>query len=177
MHLGDIKLFRKTVTDFLHNMSMQALNRENDNILLDFENVRDLVTSIIVLLKQQNKKSIQINDSNKVEVDKEISSNCQFTFYLDPMEEIKEDANNMIKKNERPEMPKPFVSPFLLTTEEIKEQTKQEGEDFIQTSLTLREEELRAADETADEKNKDIIKSIVYPTPGLLVDNKIDFRS
>ena len=73
------------------------------------------------MLKQQNKKSIQINDSNKVEVDKEISSNYQFTFDLDPVEEIKEDINNMIKNNERPEMPEPFVSPFLLTTEEIKE--------------------------------------------------------
>ena len=76
IHLGsDIELPRKTMTEFLHNMSMQALNRENDNILLDFENVTNLVTSIIVLLKQQNKKSIQINDSNKVEVDKEINSN------------------------------------------------------------------------------------------------------
>ena len=177
IHLGGaIELSRKTMTEFLHNMSMQALNRENDNILLDFENVTNLVTSIIVLLKQQNKKSIQINDSNKVEVDKEISSNYQFNFDLDPMERIKEDINNMIKNNERPEMPELFVLPFPLTTEEIKEQTKQEGEDFIQTSLTLREEELRAADETADEENKDIIKSIVNPTPGLLVDNKIDFQ-
>ena len=73
------------------------------------------------MLKQQNKKSIQINDSNKVEVNKEINSNYQFTFNLDPMEEIKEDINNMIENNERPEIPEPFVSPFLLTTEEIKE--------------------------------------------------------
>ena len=106
-------------------MLMQMLNRENDNILLDFENVANLVPSIIVLLKQQNKKSIQIIDSNKVEVDKDISSNHQFTFDLDPMEEIKEDINNMIKNNERPEMPEPFVLLFLLTTEEINEQTKQ----------------------------------------------------
>ena len=46
------------------------------------------------------------------------------------MEEIKEDVNNMIKKNERPEMPEPFVPPFLLTTEKIKEQTKQESQEF-----------------------------------------------
>ena len=156
---------------------MQALNRENDNILLDFENVANLVTSIIVLLKQQNKKSIQINDSNKVEVNKEISSNYQFTFDLDPMEEIKEDINNMIKKNERPETPESFVLPFPLTTEEVKKQTKQEGKDFIQTLLTLREEELKTADEIANEENKGIIKSIVDPTPGLLVDDEIDFRT
>ena len=70
------------MTEFLHNMSMQVLSRENDNILVDFESVTNLVTSIIVLLKQQNKKPIQINDSSRVEVDKEISSNYQFTFDL-----------------------------------------------------------------------------------------------
>ena len=92
------------------------------------------------------------------------------------MEEIKEDINNMIENDERFEMPEPFVSPFPLTTEEIKEQTKQEGEDFRQTSLTLREEELRAAYEISDEENKGIIKSIVDPEPVLLVDNEIDFQ-
>ena len=92
------------------------------------------------------------------------------------MEEIKQDINNMIDHKERPEMPEHFVLPFLLTTEEIKEQTKQEGEDFIQTSLTLREEELRATGEIADKKNKGNIKSIVDPTPCLLVDDEIDFQ-
>ena len=128
------------------------------------------------MLKQQNKNSIQINGSNKVEVDKEISSNYQFTFDLDPMEEIKEDINNMIKNNDRPQMPELFVLPFPLTTEEINEQIKQEGKDFIQTLLTLREEELKTADEIANEENKGIIKSIVDPTPGLLVDDEIDFQ-
>ena len=40
----------------------------------------------------------------------------------------------------------------------------------------LREEELRAVDEIADEENKGIIKRIVDPIPGLLVDNDIDFQ-
>ena len=74
IHLGsDIELSRKTMTEFLQNMSMQALNREDDNILLDFENITDLVTNIIALLRQQNKKSQQINDVNKAEVDRQIT--------------------------------------------------------------------------------------------------------
>ena len=47
------------MAEFLHNMSMQALNRKNDNILLDDENITDLVTNIIALLRQQSKKSQQ----------------------------------------------------------------------------------------------------------------------
>ena len=68
------------MTEFLQNMSMQALKRENDNTLLDFENITDLVTNIIALLRQQNKKSQRINNINKAEVDREINSNYQFTF-------------------------------------------------------------------------------------------------
>ena len=69
MHLvGDTNLYRKTMTKFLHNMSMQNLNRENDSILLDFEKITDLVSNIIALLRQQNKKSPQINNLNKIEV-------------------------------------------------------------------------------------------------------------
>ena len=86
------------MTEFLYNMSMQALNRENDSIFLDFELIANLVTSIITLLKQENKKSPKINEKIKYEVDKEISSNYQFTFDLDPMDEIKEDIDVMIEK-------------------------------------------------------------------------------
>ena len=176
-HLGgDTELSRKTMTEFLHNMSMQALNREDDNILLDFENITDLVTNIIALLREQNKTLQEINDLNKAEVDRQINSNYQFTFDLDLLEEIGEDINTMTENNVTPEIPEDFVSPFPLTTEEIKKQTKQEGENFVRASLTLREGELRAADKIADEENKDIIKSIVDPTPGLLVNDEMDFQ-
>ena len=42
--------------------------------------------------------------------------------------------------------------------------------------LTVNEDELRAVDEVADEENKNSIKSIVDPAPGLVVDNEIDFK-
>ena len=92
------------------------------------------------------------------------------------MEEIEEDINTMIESNVTPEIPEDFVPMFPLTTEEIKKQTKQEGENFVQASSTLMEEELRAADEIANEENKDIIKSIVDLTPGLLVNDEMDFQ-
>ena len=155
---------------------MQALNREDDDILLDFENITDLVINIIALLRQQNKKSQRINDVNKAKVDRQINSNYQFTFDLDPMEEIEEDINTMVENNVAPKIPEDFVPPFALKTEEIKKQTKQEGENFVQASLMLREAELRAADKIVDEENKGIIESVVDPTPGLLVNDETDFQ-
>ena len=53
---GDVELSRDTMTEFLHSLSMQALNRKNNNIQLNFEKAADLVTSVISLLRQQNKK-------------------------------------------------------------------------------------------------------------------------
>ena len=123
------------------------MNRENDSIFLDFEHIINLAISIITLLKQQNKKLFKINEKIKEEVEKEISSNYQFTFDLDPLDEIKEDIDVMIENNERPEIPESFVPSVPLTTEEIKEKTKQKDKNFIQTSLAFREKELRAADE------------------------------
>ena len=92
------------------------------------------------------------------------------------MKEIEEDINIVIENNVTPKIPEDFVPPFPLMTEEIKKQTKQEDENFVQALLTLREEELKVADEIANEENKDIIKSIVDPMPGLLVKHEMDFQ-
>ena len=92
------------------------------------------------------------------------------------MEKIEEDINTMIKNYEQPEIPEDFVPPFPLTTDEIKKQTKQEGEDLVQMQVAVREEGLTSADEITDEENKNIIKSILNPMPGLLVCNEMDFQ-
>ena len=92
------------------------------------------------------------------------------------MDEIREDIDVIIENSEKQEILESFVLPVPLTTEEIKEQIKQEDENFIQTSLAFREEELRVADEIADEENKNIVKSIVDPAPGPLVNYDMDFQ-
>ena len=169
---GDVELSRETTMEFLHNLSMQVLRRENGNTLLNFEKIADLVTSVISLLRQQNKKSLEINDINKAEVERQISDNCKFIFELEPMEKIEQDIYEMTAKNEEPEIPEDFVPPYPLTEEKIKEQVKQEGEELLQMQLTANEDELRAA----DEENKNVIKSIFDPAPGLVVGDEIDFK-
>ena len=110
---------------------MQALNRENDSIFLDFEHITNLVTSIIALLKQQIKNSLKINQRIKEEANKEISKNYQFTCNLHLIGEINKDIDAMIENNERPEIPEFFVVPILLTTEEIQQQTKPKDKNYI----------------------------------------------
>ena len=43
MHLGrERDVSNKTVTEFLHNLTLQALSKENDNIFMSFEHVGNL---------------------------------------------------------------------------------------------------------------------------------------
>ena len=159
----------KTMTGFLHNMSMQALSKSNVNILHEFDKIVDLITNSIGLLQQRNRLSIKINEENNNEAI-ESRNNYRLYFELDPMEEIQENVDDMIKKDITPEIPVDFIPPTPLTSEEIKKQTREEDENFIETSLAFREVELKAADEIANEENK----SIVDPTPGLVVDDEIN---
>ena len=80
----------------------------------------------------------------------------------------------MIKKDIIPKIPVDFILPTPLTSEEVKKQTREEDEKFIETLLAFRQEELKAADEIVDGENKNVIESIVNPTPGLVIDDKIN---
>ena len=51
---GDLEKSQKTMTEFLHNMSMQALSKSNVKILLEFDKIVDLVTNLTGLFQQQN---------------------------------------------------------------------------------------------------------------------------
>ena len=73
---------------------------------------------------------LKIDEKIKEKVNTEISSNYQFIF----MDEIKEDIDVMFENNERPETPKSFVPTAPLKMEEIKDQTKKEDKNFVQTS-------------------------------------------
>ena len=45
--------------------------------------------------------------------------------------------------------------------------------EFLRTAIIISKTELDAANKRADEKNKELIKSIVNPTPTLLTETKI----
>ena len=52
IHLqGDPELFRDTMNEFYHNISMQALSQLNSDMLLNFNKISDLVININYLLQ------------------------------------------------------------------------------------------------------------------------------
>ena len=53
---GDKEISKKTLAEFLSNLTFQALSIENDNIFLDFENVGNLTLYILENLIKIEKK-------------------------------------------------------------------------------------------------------------------------
>ena len=90
--------------------------------------------------------------------------------------QIQDEVEKNIKNNEKPDI-LPHLSPEpLLTTEEIQLQTTKKTEEFIKLSLARREKELKAENEVADKKIKNLVKDIIDPMSGLFADDQIGFQ-
>ena len=61
----------------------------------------------------------------------------------------------------------------MLTAKEVETERNKANYDFIRTSMQMSKDELDAANEVADQKNKEIIKGIIDPTPGLFIDDEL----
>ena len=51
---------RQALTEFLHNMSHQALNKDNDNVFIQFDRTAELIIELISVLLDRNNKSLNI---------------------------------------------------------------------------------------------------------------------
>ena len=87
------------------------------------------------------------------------------------------EVDKMISTGEKaPEIKPDYTPPPLLTTDKIFKNTTKKNEDFIQTSLTIRDDEIKAEKEIADQKTKNLIKQILNPTPGYFVDDEFNLK-
>ena len=64
--VGNSKTSREAMGKFLHNMSYQALNKENDHILMEFDKISNLIIELINLLLDKNTVSLS-GDKKKTE--------------------------------------------------------------------------------------------------------------
>ena len=57
---GNAEISRQALTEFLHNMSHQALNKDSDNIFIQFDRTAELIIELISVLLDRNNKSLNI---------------------------------------------------------------------------------------------------------------------
>ena len=59
---GNAEISTQALTEFLRNMSYQALNKDNDNILMQFDRTVELIIDLISVLLDRNSKSLNITN-------------------------------------------------------------------------------------------------------------------
>ena len=100
-----------------------------------------------------------------------------YKFIFDvPIEmEIQDDLDKMIKKEIKLPSPLPPYTPLpeLMGKIEIHNLRQQLNEEFLRTAIAISKIELDTANKRPNEKNKELIKSIINPTPNLLIETKI----
>ena len=116
---GDKTISKNALSDFLHNMSFQALSNENDNIYLNFDNVGELIIDILEGLLEKDQQSIVVATKRGENLKEELDQ-TDFNLELLPELEIQEDFKKYAKKERRPSTPPPrFTSTSLKNGKEI----------------------------------------------------------
>ena len=151
---GNAEISRQALTEFLHNMSHQALNKDNDNVFIQFDRTAELIIELISVLLDRNNKSLNIANIINNNINDE-TNNYRFTFDVRTEIEIQLDMEEILKnKKTLPAPLPPNVSPPLLTKKEIETERNKENDDFIKASLQMSKDERDAVNESADQKIK-----------------------
>ena len=175
MYLGRMSTVSKNaMSEFLHNMSYQALDMKNDEIFIESNRIAQLINEINEKLIERNNQSIQISDVMNANILNKIN-NYKFIFDVPIEMEIQDDLDKMIKKEIKLPSPLPPYTPLpeLMGKIEIHNLRQQLNEEFLETAIAISKIELDAANKRPNEKNKELIKSIINPTPNLLIEIKI----
>ena len=175
MYLGGMSTVSKNVmSEFLNNMFYQALNIKSDEIFIKFNGIAQLIIDINETLIGRNNQSIQISDVMNTSILNEID-HYKFIFDIPTKMKILDDVDKMIKKEIKPPSPLPLYTPpqELMDKIEIDNFRQKLNEEFLRTAITISKTELDVADKRADEKNKELIKSIVNSAPNLFTEIKI----
>ena len=91
---------RNILTEFLHNMSHQALNKDKDNIFIQFDRMAELIFELISLLLDRNNKSLNIANIINNDIHDEINDDS-FTFDIPTQTEVQQDMEKYLKKNKK----------------------------------------------------------------------------
>ena len=78
--------------------------------------------------------------------------NYRFAFDLPLADKVKNDVTKIMWSNEKLEIVT-YVPPALPTTEQVVENTTKSNKEFIQKSLAIRVEKMKAEDEIAKKKH------------------------
>ena len=169
IHFGGNKyISQSALSEYLKNLTYQALSQENDEIFMSFDNIGLLVNDLLeqFILKE----NAEIEKASAIS--KEIKNQLKTNFQLNLSPEMK------IQKGEEEEEietePKPIEFSTPLKKEEIEEIYNEQKQNFLKTALQINQTDLETATGIADANSEALIEEIVNSTPGLVVDDAVN---
>ena len=148
-------------SEFLQNMTYQALSQENESIPLSFSSCfklgHSIVTALNNLVTEQQYLFSDIADR--------VKDALEVTFKIK-----EEESENFIDNNKE----SPLTSTPLPSKQQIKQIYEQEKEDYLKTAIEINAEDLNAVAERDRIDNEKLYQEIVNPNPGLVIDNKLE---
>ena len=85
---GSTEISRQALSEFLHNMSHQALNKDNYNVFMQFDRMAELIKKLIFMLLDRNNRSLNPANAINNNIINE-KNDYQFTFDVPTETEIK----------------------------------------------------------------------------------------
>ena len=146
IHLGGDKTISKNaLSEFLHNLSFQALNKETDDIYLNFDNGNELVIDILKWLAKKNNKSIAVAKNVGKNLQDELDQ-TEFELEISPELQIQDHLEKYAKHEKIPPAPPPsFTSTPLKSEKEINKTYNDSKEEYLKTAITINKADLDAA--------------------------------
>ena len=107
------------MTEFLHNLTFQALSKENYEIYLSFDYIGDLFLDILERLAKKYQQSVDVAKTLNENIKQELEE-TKFELELPPELQIQEDLKKCFKKEKKPPTSPPrYTSTPLLTKKDI----------------------------------------------------------
>ena len=117
---GNKELSRNVMSEFLHNLSLQALTLDNDRIEIEFHEIIELNRNLKALIRDDERNEIQINENY---FQKEV-----FEERKDEIQLIEEEVVSNIINNSKIQYPNETFGSFPNTSKEIFEETNRNEE-------------------------------------------------
>ena len=162
IHFGGNKYISQTaIGEYLQNLTYQALSQENDKILMSFDNIGLLVNDLLEQFVRKENNEIDKASVLSKKINNKLKANFQSVLSLE-----------MKIQKEVETTPKPIdISTPLKRLEGFYETEK---ETFLKTALTINQTNLQTATDAADTDSEALFEEIVNPTPGYIIDDKIN---
>ena len=146
-------------SEFLQNMTYQALTQENDSIPLSFNMCYKLGQSTVTALN----KIVQKEQDISFDIAERVNDALEVTFNI-----AEEESKKYVEDKT------PLTSTPLPTKQQINQIYEQEKENYLKTAIQLNAENLNAVAERDKIDNEKLYQEIVNPNPGLVIDNKLE---